>query len=268
MVGSGSTRQLALQKRSEILVVLERVGPAPARSQRAHDQTVRVLAQTADGYGPVGGAECLLVVASLKLLLAQLDHGIERQALPDAGAGQRAIRSRPPPGSRFRPVDGPCRGRPRHSGRPRLPSPTSASNSRHVARDHVGPERNRFAMADERIFAQHAAKPGEGLAQVLPSLGVEVRAPQQGHQLVAAVRLRGRAGQKRKQGGQLLAGQIDDGPIRPAQLEAAEQRKLKSGLWHSVHTRPKAETGQCTLFAPAFCNFHGPPSKNSRPCHG
>ena len=71
--------QLALQKRSEVFVVLERVGSAPAGSQRAHDQPVRVLAQTADGYGPVGGAERVLVVASLKLLLAELDHGIERQ---------------------------------------------------------------------------------------------------------------------------------------------------------------------------------------------
>jgi ureidoglycolate hydrolase len=49
-------RQLALQKRSEIFVVLERVGSAPASSQHAHDQTVRVLTQTADGYDPVGGA--------------------------------------------------------------------------------------------------------------------------------------------------------------------------------------------------------------------
>jgi hypothetical protein len=40
---------------------------------------VRVLAQSADGYGPVGGAERGLVVASLELLLAELAHGIEGQ---------------------------------------------------------------------------------------------------------------------------------------------------------------------------------------------
>ena len=49
--------------------------------------------------------------------------------------------------------------------------------------------------------------------------------------------------------------------IRPAQLEAAEQRKLKRGLWLGVHTRPKAETGQCTVFTPAFCISHGPAGK-------
>ena len=40
---------------------------------------MRVLAQPADGYDPVGGAECGLVLASLKLLVAELHHGIERQ---------------------------------------------------------------------------------------------------------------------------------------------------------------------------------------------
>jgi hypothetical protein len=49
--------------------------------------------------------------------------------------------------------------------------------------------------------------------------------------------------------------------IRAAQLEAAEQRKLKRGLWLGVHTRPKAETGQGTVFAPAFCISHGPAGK-------
>ena len=63
-----------------------------------------------------------------KLLLAELHHGIERQALPDAGVRPRAIRSRPPPGSRCRPVDRPC-SRPTASFRAsRLPSASSASN--------------------------------------------------------------------------------------------------------------------------------------------
>jgi hypothetical protein len=59
--------------------MLERVGSAPASSQHSHDQPVRVLAQTADGYDPVGGAARGLVVVSLKLLVAEFDHGIERQ---------------------------------------------------------------------------------------------------------------------------------------------------------------------------------------------
>ena len=64
--------------------------------------------------------------------------------------------------------------------------------------------------------------------------------------------LRRRAGQEGEQAGQLLAGQID-GPVRPGQLEAAEQRKLKCGRWHSVQTRQPALTrSHCAT----FCNFH------------
>src|SRR5262245_29335405 len=84
--------QLALQKRSEVFVMLERVGSAPASSQHSHDQTVRVLAQTADGYDPVGGAARGLVVASSKLLLAELHHGIERQALQTLAFGNEPFR--------------------------------------------------------------------------------------------------------------------------------------------------------------------------------
>jgi hypothetical protein len=80
-------RQLALQQRSEVVIVLERVGSASAGSQRPHDQAMRVLAQAADGYSPVGGTECGLVVASPKLLLAELHHGIERQAFQTLAFG-------------------------------------------------------------------------------------------------------------------------------------------------------------------------------------
>ena len=48
---------------------------------------MRVLAQTADGYDPVGGAECELVLASLKLLVTEFDHGIERQAFQPLAFG-------------------------------------------------------------------------------------------------------------------------------------------------------------------------------------
>ncbi len=72
---------------------------------------------------------------------------------------------------------------------------------------------------------------GESLPEILPSLCVEMRAPQQGHELVAAVGLRSRAGQKGKQSGERLAGQID------------------------VTLSPRV----------TFCNFHGPPSKIHAP---
>ena len=68
--------------------------------------------------------------------------------------------------------------------------------SRHVGRDHARLERDRFATADEGFLTQYSPKPSESLAQVLPRLGLEMRAPQQGHELVAAVGLRSRAGQE------------------------------------------------------------------------
>ena len=72
--------------------MLKRVGPAPAGSQYAHDQPVRVLSQTAGGDGPIGGAECGRVVASLKLLLAELHHGIERQPFQPLALGLEPFR--------------------------------------------------------------------------------------------------------------------------------------------------------------------------------
>ena len=124
--------------------MLERVGSAPAGSQHAHDQTVRILAQTADGYGPVGGAECGLVVASLKLLLAELHHGIERQPFQALALGidpfrPRLLRDRDF-GQQTAPVeaDRSVQGIPAAVGEQRL-------EPRHVARDYARLEGNQFA---------------------------------------------------------------------------------------------------------------------------
>jgi hypothetical protein len=176
--------------------------------------------------------------ANLKLLLAEVDHGIESQAFHPPALDIEPFR----PGllwdrdfgEQGTSVETDCAIQ-------CVPAPVAEQSLElhYIAREHARLKGNRFATANDRILAQDAPQPCKGLAQVLPCLGFEMRAPQQGHQLVGAVRLRGRAGQKGEQGSQLLAGQIQ-GPIRPAQLEGAEQRKPKCWCLHSVQTRQRA----------------------------
>ena len=151
--------ELTLEQRFQVFVVLQRVGSAPAGSEHAHDQTVRILAQTAHSYGPVGGVEGGLVVAGLELLLAELHHRIERQPFQALALGldpfrPRLLRDRHF-GQQMAPVeaDRSVQGIPAAVREQRL-------EPRHVARDCARLEGNRFAGADERVLAQDTAQPG------------------------------------------------------------------------------------------------------------
>src|SRR5262245_55398064 len=67
-----------------------------------------------------------------------------------------------------------------------------------------------------------------------------MRAPQQGCQLLARLRLGSQAGQVGQQPGQLLIGQVDRA-VRPRQLEAAEQGQLVFRDWPVLHgSTPRA----------------------------
>ena len=216
--------------------MFECVSSAPAGSQHAHDKPVRVLAQTADLNCPAGSPERLLVTARMKLLLREPNHGIERQALQPL-----PLDAQPFGPGLFRDSDVGQQTVPVEADRRMQGIAGTLSEQRlelrHVAHECARPQRHCLPIGDQGAFAQDPAKPREGLAQVLPCLSLKMRAPKQGHELVAAVRLRGRAGQEGQQAGQLLAGQIDE-PLRPAQFEAAEERKLKGGRRRAVHTCP------------------------------
>src|SRR6478735_2715814 len=137
---------------------------------------MRVLAQIAKSYRPVGGIERVLVVISLELLLAELYHGIKCQPFqalaPGADPlGPGLLRDREVGEQRtLVEVDGFTQGLAAAVGEQRL-------KSHHVARDPSPAQGNPFAIADERIVAQHTPQPREGLAQVLPRLSVEMGAP-------------------------------------------------------------------------------------------
>src|SRR5262249_56390459 len=98
-------------------------------------------------------------------------------------------------------------------------------------------ERTGFAVSDDGARAEDTPQPRECLAQIQPRLCFGMRAPQQSHELFAALRLWGRAHQKSQQSDQLLAGQIDMS-IPPDQFEVAEQHKPKLWRWDGVHTCP------------------------------
>jgi hypothetical protein len=116
------------------------------------------------------------VVAGRKLLLAKLHHGIERQPFQALALGLDPFRPRllwdGNLGQQSAPVeaDRAVQGIPAAVGEQGL-------EARHVAREYARLEGNRFAAADERILAQNPAQPRQGLPQVLPRLGVEMRAP-------------------------------------------------------------------------------------------
>ena len=174
-----------------------------------------------------------------KLLLAELHHGIERQPfqplplaaepfgpgfLGDVHIGEKTVLVE---------VDRPRRAK------SRLPSRISASNRAASQSIDAGRKRDFLAIADQDILAQHPAQPEQGLAQVLPGLGLEMRAPEQRCQLLARLRLGRGAGQVCQQAGELLAGQVD-GPVRPGQLEAAQQRKPEFRERYVVHRCARA----------------------------
>src|SRR5688500_12849066 len=137
---------------------------------------MRILAQMAYGDGPLGGFAGLPMVAEPKIPLAQFNHCIERLAFQTLTLG-------------FLPF-GPGLLRDRHVAQKAAPVeadrflqaiPAAIAEQRleprQVRRDNARPERDRFAATDECIVAQNAAQPRQRLTQVLPRLGVEVRAP-------------------------------------------------------------------------------------------
>ena len=72
--------QLALEKRGQILVVLEGLGLAAGGRQRLHDQPVRVLAHVVERDRALAGLQRLLAAACRQLLLAEPDQRAERQS--------------------------------------------------------------------------------------------------------------------------------------------------------------------------------------------
>jgi hypothetical protein len=185
---------------------------------------------------PVADFERLPVIAELELRFAKRDHGIECQVFRMLSLHIQPFR----PGLLLESDVGKEGSRIELNGRTEgLPAPIGKQGfkSRNIGRDDARLEGDGFSPGDERIVAQNAPQPREGLAKVLPRLAIEVRAPQKRHELVAAVGSRGRAGQEGQQGYQFSAGKVD-AALRPAQFEPAEKRQLKFGRWHGVHTRP------------------------------
>jgi hypothetical protein len=188
--------------------VLERFGLASRGSQRLYDQPMRIFTQRIHRDCPIGGLERGLRVARLQRLLGVPDHGIERQAFQ-------------PPSLRAEPI------RPGFlcdihvcqqwiavevgGGGERRAASVAAQRleSRHVAIDRTGREPDIVAVAHEGMVAQCPAQPEQGLAQVLLGLGVEMRAPEQGRELLARLRLGCGAGQVCQQRRKLLVGQLD-----------------------------------------------------------
>src|SRR5262245_11325280 len=206
-----------------MLIMPERIGPTPACDQRSHHKPMRILPNVTYAYRPLGSSERSFTMADLKLLLAQLDHGIQCQALEPL-----PLDVQPSTPALFRDRDVGQQTVPVEADRRIESIPTAVAEQRleprHVRRDCARSKRYCFAIGDQRPLAEDTAQSREGLAQILSRLGLEMRAPQQGHELVAALWFRGRTGQKGQYAGQLLAGQIDRA-VRPGQFKAAEQRQ-------------------------------------------
>jgi hypothetical protein len=102
--------------------------------------------------------ERLLVIADLKLQLAELHDRIEKSTLPGVGDARRAIPSRPLPGIAMSSSNDPCRGQLPASSRPAAIG-EQAFEACHIRRDRAGLLRNRLAVADDCTLTQEAAKP-------------------------------------------------------------------------------------------------------------
>ncbi len=194
--------------------MLQCIRPAPRGRQGADCHTMGIFAQVADRNCPASCCKGQIVPPRFVLEFAQPDHGIESKTF------------QPPllPSDPFGP------GRLRHaqigkqwafveigSGGERIAAtlPDQSLEPSHIAGNAPpGRQRHLLLVAVKHVLAQHSAQPEQGLAQVLPCLGIEMRAPQQGCQLLARLRLGGGAGQVGEQAGELLAGR-STGPSRP-----------------------------------------------------
>jgi hypothetical protein len=76
----------------------------------------------------------------------------------------------------------------------------------HIAINHPRREQDFVAITDEQILTQCLAQTEKRLAQILPGLGVEMRAPEQRCQLLTWLRCGSSADEVRQQAGQLLVG--------------------------------------------------------------
>ena len=240
--------------------MLERVGSAPAGSQHAHDQTMRVLAQAADVYRPVGGAERVLVVAGLELLLAELDHGIERQPFQTLALGLEPFR----PGllrdrnvGHREPRRGGLHGS-EHPGCHRQAALRIAprrTRSRPGCSETVSPALMRASSPNTRRsrnrawrrFCRAWASKCEPHNRVMSLSRLWAAQPS-------------RPGTPVEPASFLLVRSTD--PSGPRNSKAAKQRKLKSGRWHEVHTRPVGDPRLTHSHCKPFCIFHGRSSKS------
>ena len=229
--------QLALEQRNEVLVVLERFGLASRGGQRLYDQPMGVLAHVVEREArwPAFRACSARPAAS--------SCSPSRTRAPRASSSSL---SRSPVSHSFQalfadgnvvdqpaPVEIGCR-----TQRIAAALTDQGLEPADIASDGRRIERYDLAVALESVLAEHLAQPGEGLAQVLLGLRVEVGAPQQGRQPLTRLRLGRRAGQIGQQARKLLARQVDNA-IRSGQLEASQQRKTKPWGRRAVHWRTR-----------------------------
>jgi len=210
--------QLTLEEYDEVLIVLERFGLASHGGQRLHDHPMRVLTQGIQRDGAMGDLERGLRACRVQRLPGVPDHGVERQAFQPPSLCTEPIR----PGLLCDIHVGQQRPLVEVSGRGERSTASFAAQRLepgHIAIDHTGCEPHFVAIAHEGIVAQCPAQPEQCLAQVLLGLGLEMRAPKQGRQLLSRLWHGGSAGQICQQAGKLLVGQLD-GSFRPGQLEA------------------------------------------------
>jgi hypothetical protein len=109
-----------------------------------------------------------------------------------------------------------------------------------IAINHTERERDVLAVTDEEILAQRLAQTEKGLAQVLPGLGIEMRAPQQGCQFLAWLRSGSSAGEVRQRAGQLSCLVVRR--VRPARTARSGREASACTSWVArlASARPRA----------------------------
>jgi hypothetical protein len=142
-----------------------------------------ILAQVAERDCLAGGCQCSIGACRLQLEVAQPDQGVEGeafQALP--------LAVEPIDPSLLRDTDvveEAALVEPDSLGeRGAIAFADQRLELDHIAVDCTSSKANLVAVTDKSILAQHLPQPEQGLAQVLPRLGLEMRAPQQGCELL------------------------------------------------------------------------------------
>ncbi len=223
--GIGLGVQLALEKRDQVVVVPERLGPASRSGQRLHDHAMGVFAHVVERDGALGRLESGIGTVRRQFLRAEPHQGAERQVF------QPLALAREPLGPAFF-ADGNVVHEPAaieigcsRQGLARVLA-NQLLEPADIASDCGIAEHHDLAIALQRVLPDNLAQPEQRLPQVLLGLGIEMRSPQQGRKLFALLRPGRRAGEIGQQAGQLLVGQIDR-PVRPCKLDAPEQRKAE-----------------------------------------